>query len=93
MQGILIAGGKSFEVSAAIGLMLPVASNWKVIGALLGIPNENLTRIASDETGIHNQLLALLNELSSHRPPPTWDSLANAVEHFNPDLADRIRTQ
>jgi hypothetical protein len=72
-------------------LTLPVASNWKVVGALLGIPNESLRKIAYDEAGIENQLLAMLNELSCRRPPPTWEALAEAVENFNPDVAEKIR--
>ncbi len=72
-------------------MTLPVASDWKVIGALLGIPNEILSNIASDEARVRNQLLAMLNEWSRRRPPPTWEALAEAVEDVNPEVAERIR--
>ena len=87
----MYAGGRPFEVSTALRLTLPVASNWKVIGALLDIPNDILSKIATDETGVENRLLAMLNALSYRRPPPTWEALAEAVEHFNPDVAEKIR--
>ena len=78
-------------MSTALELTLPIASNWKVIGALLGISSDILSRIASNEAGVENRLFAMLNELSCRRLPPTWEALAEAVKHFNPDLAERIR--
>ena len=72
-------------------LTLPVASDWKNIGTLLDIPDYILSKIASDEAGVQNQLRAMLNALSCRRPPPTWEALAEAVEHFNPDVAEKIR--
>ena len=72
-------------------LTLPVASNWKVIGALLGISNDILSKIATDEAGVQDRLLAMLNAFSCRRPPPTWKALAEAVECVNPDVAEKIR--
>ena len=80
-------------MSDALRLTLPVASDWKVIGTLLDIPDDILSKIATDETGVQNQLVAMLNALC-RRSTPTWKALAEAVECVNPDVAERIcRTQ
>ena len=90
VRGTVISG-RPFELRAALRLTYPAASNWKVIGTLLGISSEILSRIASNEARVEDRLVAVLNESSHCDPLPTWEDLANVVEPFNPNLAERIR--
>ena len=87
----MITGGRPFNVSTALRLMLPVSPKWKLIGTLLDIPSDVLDKIVSNEADVDARLLAMLNELSCRKPPPTWEALAEAVEKFNPDVAKELR--
>ena len=78
-------------MAAALHLMLPVASEWEVIGALLSIPCEMLDKIAADEDGANNHMLAMLKEwLKQVDPAPSWALLADAVKPFNESIAKKV---
>ena len=74
-------------------ILLPLATHWKTIGALLRLKVDILDGIKSEERDVHNCLLAMLSQLSKQQvdPPPTWAVLAEAVEKVDPSIAECIR--
>lgn len=74
--------------------LLPLASKWKIIGTLLGIQNHVLARIKADEDGVCDRLQEMISIwLKQVKPPPTWASLADAVEAVDELKAQEIRTR
>ena len=72
--------------------LLPLATNWKNIGALLGISNDKLQAIRCDEQHIHDCLREMISEwLKTTDPQPTWNNLADAVKPFDPSKAKEIQ--
>ena len=73
--------------------MLPLATNWKTIGVLLGLPKHTIDGIQADEDGVKNQMIEMLSEwLRRVDPPPTWTALAKAVEFVDERQAEEIRS-
>ena len=74
-------------------ILLPVATDWKTIGILLGLKMHILSKIESEERCENNRLLVMLSQWPKHQvdPPPTWAALAEAVEMVNPFRAKVIR--
>jgi hypothetical protein len=72
--------------------LLPLATHWKTIGTLLGVAKPVLDKIKSDEEGANDRLQEMLSEwLKQIDPPPTWTTLAAAVEKVNSSKAMEIR--
>ena len=74
--------------------LLPISSQWKNIGVLLGIPLHRLERIKSDEENVNDRMREMLSEwlkLSNH--PPTWTTLTDAVQIVDESLAQYIKQQ
>ena len=68
--------------------LLPISKQWKNIGVLLGIPNDTLEKIATDEDGVDSYLRAMLAKwLKQVNPTPTWADLIKAVEPFDANIA------
>ena len=85
------ADKKPVSVASALKLMLPLASDWKVIGALLSLPCDLLDKIAADEDRANDRLLAVLKEwLKQVNPIPSWAMLADAVKPFNETIAKKL---
>ena len=88
------AGGKP-KLSDALKELLPLAAHWKTIGVLLGLSDEypgKIELIESNEKSVENKLQAMLSEwLKTPMPQPTWNSLADAVEHVDHIKAELIR--
>lgn len=82
-----------FKLKNTFTLLLPLATQWKTIGTLLGIEKHILDKIKSDEDGVNDRLQEMLSEWHKQIDPlPTWRDLAKAVERVDPQKAKEIRT-
>ena len=82
------------KLRAALKKLLPLATNWKTIGVLLGISTHVLDKIKDDEVSVSDCLHAMLSEwLKQTHPPPTWAALADAVQVIDPSMAHHIRSK
>ena len=74
-------------------MLLPVAADWRNIGVLINMSDDVLEGIKKDEQTVNDRLRAMLSKwLKQIAPcPPTWDILADAVEKFNPQIAEKIK--
>lgn len=80
------------ELRDAFKKLLPLASNWKVIGILLGLRYDVLERIHLDESSTMDHLQTVTSEwLKQVNPPPTWKSLADAIEVIDKQKAQELR--
>ena len=78
----------------ALDELLPLATHWRTIGALLGVQHHILERINKVEAGAHEHLQAMLSEwVKQIYPPPTWVALADAVGEVDTQRAQKIREQ
>ena len=72
--------------------LFPLATDWKIIGGLLGLEKHVLNKIKAEEEGVRNCLYEMLSEwLKQVHPPPTWAALADAVETVDEHKAIEIR--
>ena len=73
-------------------ILLPVSSQWMNIGVMLSLNHGRLTAIETRCRGVpDNCLREMLNDwLNQKDPAPTKSALVDAVEMYNPSLADRI---
>ena len=72
--------------------LLSLAAHWRNIGVLLGIKNDDLHAINLNEKEDDNCLREMLSLwLKNTNPLPTWSTLADAVEHYDPAKAQEIR--
>ena len=79
-------------IKSAFRLLLPVASQWQNMGTLLDIPDGQLAAIKSNEQRVESCLREMLNTwLKQTDPPPTWSDLVNAVEPFDPSVAEKVK--
>ena len=72
---------------------MPLASDWKTLGALLNLKVSDLDTIKADN---QNQSVKCLTEtlsllLRQAEPTCTWQDVAGAVEVLNPKKAEDIR--
>ena len=72
---------------------MPLASNWKTLGALLNLKDSDLDIIQANN---QNQSVECLREtlsllLRQTEPTCTWQDVARAVELLNPKKAEDIR--
>ena len=74
-------------------ILLPIAHDWKTIGTLLEVEHHSLETIKRDNIGISKDCLRVLLHQWLDRvfPPPTWEELAEAVEHTDQTIAHKIR--
>ena len=74
--------------------LLPLASRWKTIATLLGIPPQVIDKIQINEEGVDDRLRVVLSEwLKQVDPPPRWKDLADAVDAIDKQKAKEIRDQ
>ena len=82
------------KLKDALKELLPLAAEWRTIGALLGLQPHTLARVRADEDGVRNRLQEMLSEwLKQIDPAPTWALLAEAVEAVSEHTAQEIRTR
>ena len=75
----------------AFQLLFPLAHEWHNIGVLLGIPDGDLDAINADNAAVRSCLREMLRKwLSRVDSRPTWSSLAEAVEPFDPRKVEEI---
>ena len=81
------------DLSTALRLLQPVAAEWQNIGCLLEIPPGTLDSIRYDEQGKSSNCLRRMLSvwLVQTDPAPTWKSLAEAVDTYNPAVAEEIK--
>ena len=85
------AGGRP-KLKDVFKKLLPLATHWNTIGALLGVSKPTLDKIMSDNKCANDCLQEMLFEwLKQIDPPPSWAALADAVEMFNQSKAMKIR--
>ena len=71
--------------------LLPLRARWKIIGTLLCVEQNTLDAIKADSDNCGEMLTGLIAEwLKRREPPPTWQALADAVQHISPDKAKEI---
>ena len=76
----------------ALLVLLSLASEWHNIGTLLRIPEGDLDAIGKDHQKVGDCLREMIKKwLTNVNPHPTWSSLAEAVELFDPNKAEEIR--
>ena len=72
--------------------LFPLATDWKIIGGLLGLEKHVLNKIKAEEEGVRNCLYEMLSEwLKQVHPTTTWAALADAVETVDEHKAAEIR--
>ena len=75
-------------------MLLPLASDWKTIGALLGAEEGVLAKIKHDEQEANDRLQEVISWwLRQVDPSPSWKDLADAVETLDPQIASKVRQQ
>lgn len=89
-----IAAGPTLQKSGptltkSLNHLLEVAYNWHNIGVFLGVPNYELKCIENDYKKSKDCLREMLTEWLK-QPNPTWKQLAEAVEKFDPTVAEKI---
>ena len=68
--------------------LLPIAHQWKNIGALLKLEPYILDKIQSDEGKVEDCLREMLSKwVKQINPQPSWVDLADAVEPFDESIA------
>ena len=80
------------KLSICLRFLLPEARHWHNIGTLLEIPEPTLEQIETDYPGDYQQCVRemIKSWLKQVNPPPSWKSLADAVQTINPCLAKKI---
>lgn len=89
---ILLISGNKPKLKDAFKTLLPLAAEWFNIGVLLDFEEGILQEIEQNERREHDRLRAMLSAwLKIEDPLPTWNDLANAVEPFDEEIAEKIR--
>ena len=83
--------GGNPQLKDAFRELLPLATYWKTIGTLLGLPQHILEKIKADEDTAHDRLQKMLSEWLKQVDSPTWKALADAVESIDKVKAQEIR--
>ena len=83
---------KQPKLSTCLKLLLPEARHWHNLGSLLEVPEPTLEQIEADYPGDCQQCVRemIKSWLKQADPPPSWRSLANAVQTVNPNLEKKI---
>ena len=83
------------KLKDALKILLPLREYWQTIGVLLGVEKEELSAIQHKQKDISIKCLrVMLDEwLKSTAPLPSWQALADAVESFDSDTADKIQRE
>ena len=73
-------------------MSVPIAHAWQLIGALLGLEHNSLKTIKYNNMDAKDCLQDMLHQwLVRVTPPPTWEALAEAVEHADETIARKIK--
>ena len=80
------------EIKDAFKVLVAMATQWKTIGTLLGLPGHVLDKIKSDEDSVNDRLLTMLSEWLKQTADPhlSWATLVDAVEVIDSSKAKEI---
>jgi serine/threonine-protein phosphatase 6 regulatory ankyrin repeat subunit B len=82
---------KTLKLSAVLRELLPLASEWEIIGCLLELPDGRVEEIEADKQRVRDRLRSVLKEwLKMVNPPPSWVQLADVVKQLNPEKGKAI---
>ncbi len=89
----LTTAGEPPKLADALRVLLPIASDWKIVGTLLEIPDHVLESIRHAEREEPKECLRkmLVEWPNKVDYSPSWGRLAEAVEAVDPTLAQKIR--
>ena len=99
-SGVAVSSGdsKSDEppvptLKQAFKMLLPLSDHWKNIGLLLDLKNESIRKIDTECRGIPDDCLREMLSLWLKQidPRPTRKTLIEAVETYDPKLAQKIK--
>lgn len=83
---------KSILLKDVYRLLLPMSSKWQDVGVLLGLHDRGKLDCIKREGDENSCMRVMLGEwLRQVEPPPRWEDLAEAVEPFNPQIAQKIK--
>ena len=83
--------GGNPQLKDAFKELLPLATCWKTIGTLLGLPQHILEKTKADEDTAQDRLQKMLSEWLKQVDSPTWKALTDAVESIDKVKAQEIR--
>jgi hypothetical protein len=73
-------------------ILVPIAHDWQSIGVMLDLEHNSLKTIKYNNIDAKSCLQDMLHQwLVRVSPPPTWEKLAEAVEHADETVARKIR--
>lgn len=80
------------KLAKAFKLLLPLSNHWRNIGILLELEDGSLSRIEDQCRGVPDNCLREMLSLwlKQVNPRPTKTALADAVDTYNPALAEKI---
>ena len=91
VTSFIIGSKPAVELKDAFKELLPLATEWKTLGTLLGLPGHILEKIKTDEDTARDHLQKMLCEWLKQLEPPTWKALADAVENIDEGRSLEIR--
>lgn len=79
-------------LSQAFRKLISLSDRWQNIGLLLGLDDDSLRRIDAEHRGVPDNCLREMLSLWLKQvdPPPTRKALTEAVEVYDPALAQKI---
>ena len=71
----------------------PMSKQWRDIGDLLDLTEEDLDKVESQYGSSHAMCMKKMFQVWLRRgePPPTWDAIFNALNYMDSDLAPKIK--
>ena len=83
----------TLTLPSAYKITFSLASEWKNIGLFLELDIGTLDKIEHDYRKANDCLREMLHTwIKQVSPPPSWQALTDAVEPFDPAVAEKIRT-
>ena len=87
-----VAADERPQLAEAFKMLIPIAKEWQNIGVLLKLSDQDLKSIDTDGDSDINHLREMLRLwLSCVDRPPSWGTLAEAVELFDAEVAAKIK--
>ena len=82
------------DMSIVLPYLYPLKSKWKTLGIFLCVQYNCLDEVEADKHTCDERVMELVALwLRQITPPPTWQALADAVEHLDPRKAEGIRRE
>ena len=82
----------TLSLPSAYKLVFPLGAEWKNLGLFLNLDEGTLDKIEHDYKKANDCLREMLSTwLKKVTPPPSWETLAEAIDNFNETIATKIR--